>query len=86
MTRLSPDQQNMEIEKTTAAIEEAVPGYVVTLFRAPYGAVNTEVRDRVWDHHLALVWWSGDDEDYRGFSPDRLYHLTMRQAAPAALS
>lgn len=81
MTKLSPDRQNQEIEKTTAAIETVVPGYTVTLFRAPYGAADEEVRQRVWNHGLSMVWWSVDDEDYRGFSPAKLHHTVLGEAS-----
>jgi len=60
-TTLTLDQLDMQIQRTQAVVVAAgVPA--PTLFRPPYGAVNSVVRNRV---PLTFAMWNVDPEDWR---------------------
>lgn len=76
MTTLQPDQMLQQVNQTQAAIAGAqVPA--PTLFRPPYGAVNTSVRSTV---PLTLALWNDDPLDWKGKDPVHLKDIITAHA------
>ncbi|MEW2397644.1 polysaccharide deacetylase family protein [Streptomyces sp. NPDC046862] len=61
LTRLTPEQIASQLNRTSAAIKAAT-GKEPTLFRPPYGAINSTVRSAT---SLSPVLWDVDTEDWR---------------------
>jgi peptidoglycan/xylan/chitin deacetylase (PgdA/CDA1 family) len=77
-TTLHPDQIHQQIERTQAAV--AATGIPVpTLFRPPYGAMNTAVRAQV---PLTLALWNVDPEDWRSKHPSDIIAKVEAHALP----
>lgn len=85
LTRLDQSGMNRQIERTNTAIQAAVPGYVVRLLRPPYGAINALAKTAIWQHGLAIVNWSADDQDYRGGPAAVLEHHVLTQTGPGGV-
>ena len=64
LTQLAASDLTREMNKSTAAVK-TVTGLPVTLFRAPYGAVNSAVQARAREMGLRLIGWSVDTNDWR---------------------
>ncbi len=77
-TTLSPDQIQQQILQTQAAVGAAgVPA--PTLFRPPYGAVNTVVKNRV---ALTFAMWNIDPEDWHSKDPKQIVEKVEAAAKP----
>ncbi|KOU74843.1 hypothetical protein ADK57_06880 [Streptomyces sp. MMG1533] len=61
LTKLTSEQVAYQLNRTSAAIKAAT-GKVPTLFRPPYGAVNSTVRGAT---KLSPVLWTLDTEDWK---------------------
>ncbi|MBE4741146.1 MULTISPECIES: polysaccharide deacetylase family protein [Streptomyces] len=61
LTKLTPEQIASQLNRTSAAIEAAT-GKEPTLFRPPYGAINSTVRSAT---RLSPVLWDVDTEDWK---------------------
>ncbi|WP_128433647.1 polysaccharide deacetylase family protein [Streptomyces cyaneus] len=61
LTKLTPEQVAYQLRRTSAAIKAAT-GKAPTLFRPPYGAINTKVKAATT---LAPVLWDIDTEDWK---------------------
>jgi peptidoglycan/xylan/chitin deacetylase (PgdA/CDA1 family) len=61
LTKLTPEQIASQINRTSAAIKAAT-GKAPTLFRPPYGAINTRVKAATV---LTPVLWDVDTEDWK---------------------
>jgi peptidoglycan/xylan/chitin deacetylase (PgdA/CDA1 family) len=61
LTKLSPEQVAYQLNRTSAAIKAAT-GKAPTLFRPPYGAINSTVRGAT---SLSPVLWTLDTEDWK---------------------
>ncbi|MFJ8533776.1 polysaccharide deacetylase family protein [Streptomyces sp. NPDC093591] len=60
LTKLTPEQIASRLNRTNTAVK-AAPGQEPTLFRPPYGAINTQVRAAT---RLSPVLWDVDTEDW----------------------
>ena len=71
-TKLSPDELRQQIVSTQDIISQTV-GITPTVFRPPYGSVNSIVRDVVHDLGMDVILWRLDTEDWRsGSSKDQI--------------
>ena len=61
LTKLTPEQIASQLNRTSAAIKAAT-GKEPTLFRPPYGAINSTVRSAT---RLSPVLWDVDTEDWK---------------------
>ncbi|BBC37696.1 hypothetical protein SGFS_089900 [Streptomyces graminofaciens] len=61
LTKLSPAQVTYQLNRTSAAIKAAT-GKAPTIFRPPYGAINSTVRGAT---SLSPVLWTLDTEDWK---------------------
>lgn len=85
MTRISKKNQIMEITRNIKIIQKILPGYKITAFRPPYGDLNNQVEDEVFQNKENIVFWSVDDEDYRGYSPDVLQKNVYSEVFPGGV-
>lgn len=75
-TALDSEQRAEDFAMTAEAFAEAT-GAVPYLFRAPYGAVNDEVKADIAGQKMLSVLWSLDTEDWRAKSADQVYNAVM---------
>ncbi|WP_149831105.1 polysaccharide deacetylase family protein [Streptomyces tailanensis] len=61
LTKLTPEQVTHQLNRTSAAIKAAT-GTAPTVFRPPYGAINSTVRSAT---SLSPVLWTLDTEDWK---------------------
>lgn len=66
------------------AFTEAV-GAAPYLFRAPYGAINDEIKQELADQNMLSILWSVDTEDWRAKSANQVYRAVMDNVAPGAI-
>ncbi|GAP45748.1 polysaccharide deacetylase family protein [Streptomyces azureus] len=78
LTRLSSRQVASQLDRTSAAIKAAT-GKTPTLFRPPYGAVNTQVRAAT---PLSPVLWDVDTEDWKYRDPAKVARTVITKAQP----
>lgn len=52
------------------------------LFRAPYGAINDDIKSELAEQNMLSVLWSVDTEDWRAKSADQVYRAVMDNVAP----
>ena len=72
-TKLDTAQRAENFARVAAAFTEAV-GSAPYLFRAPYGAVNDDVKQEINAQNMISVLWSVDTEDWRAPSADAVYN------------
>lgn len=58
------------------AFSEAV-GSAPYLFRAPYGAINDDIKQELAEQNMLSVLWSVDTEDWRAKSAEQVYRAVM---------
>jgi peptidoglycan/xylan/chitin deacetylase (PgdA/CDA1 family) len=67
-----------EIDESEAAIEKAL-GRRTSLFRPPYGQLDSSLEEALRERHGDLVLWSIDVEDVKKTDPDEILHALQRQ-------
>jgi peptidoglycan/xylan/chitin deacetylase (PgdA/CDA1 family) len=78
MTALAPHQIQQQVQQTQVAIMNAgLPA--PTLFRPPYGAINTVVKSRI---PLTIAMWNVDPDDWGAKTPAEVIARTMAGAHP----
>lgn len=78
LTSVSKEQLATEIESTQDIIEEQV-GIRPTLFRPPYGATDSRVKQMCEEHRLDIVGWAVDSSDWkRGMTEDSIAERVIR--------
>lgn len=55
------------------------------LFRAPYGAINAEIKEELADQNMLSILWSVDTEDWRAKSANQVYRAVMDNVSPGAI-
>lgn len=81
LTRLDKETIRDEVVSTQALLEE-VTGTRPRLFRAPYGAVNSAVRNELLDQDLELVGWAVDPRDWeRGKTSEAIVAFILKHAS-----
>lgn len=75
-TVLQPEQRAEDFAMVSQAFTDAI-GVAPYLFRAPYGAVNEEVKTDIVGQKMLSVLWSLDTEDWRAESADQVYNAVM---------
>ncbi|MFJ9565234.1 polysaccharide deacetylase family protein [Streptomyces fuscichromogenes] len=76
LTRLTPAEIRSQLTRTSAAIKAAT-GKEPTLFRPPYGAINSEVRSLTT---LSPVLWDVDTEDWKYPDASRVAQYVISKA------
>jgi peptidoglycan/xylan/chitin deacetylase (PgdA/CDA1 family) len=81
MTTLSPADVVSQIAMTQAAVTDAgVPA--PTLFRPPYGAINSVMQSQI---HLPFILWNDDPKDWQTLSTPAVISASEAQAKPGAI-
>ncbi len=80
-TALSAEDRAADFARVAKAFRDAV-GTAPYLYRAPYGAVNDEVKQDISGQNMISVLWSLDTEDWRAKSADAVYNSVMRDVSP----
>lgn len=76
LTKLSKAQILKQMKDTDALIKQTV-GFTPTMFRAPYGAVSSAVKQVMAEQKRQLVGWTVDTRDWAGTSPaDMIAHIS----------
>ncbi len=75
-TDLSSEERAEDFARVAKAFNEAV-GAPPYLFRAPYGAVDDEVKADIAAQNMISVLWSLDTEDWRAKSADAVYNSVL---------
>lgn len=75
-TALQPEERAEDFARVSAAFAGAV-GAVPYLFRAPYGAVDEDVKTDISGQKMLSVLWSLDTEDWRAESAEQVYRSVM---------
>jgi peptidoglycan/xylan/chitin deacetylase (PgdA/CDA1 family) len=76
LTKLTPEQIDYQLNRTSAAIKAAT-GKAPTLFRPPYGAINSTVRSAT---SLSPVLWDADTEDWKYLDAARVAQTVIAKA------
>lgn len=63
----------------------AATGAPPYLFRAPYGAINDDIKDELTNQNMLSILWSVDTEDWRAKSADQVYRAVMDNVSPGAI-
>lgn len=84
LTRLSVGNIQNDIIRTHQTIESMV-GPTPRMFRAPYGAVNNNVRQAARNTGFALINWSVDPQDWRFRNANTVHQNVMRAVHPGAI-
>jgi peptidoglycan/xylan/chitin deacetylase (PgdA/CDA1 family)/tetratricopeptide (TPR) repeat protein len=71
LPKLDGAQQSSEIDRTSLLLEK-VAGYRPDLFRAPYGARNKEILDKVQADGLKSIMWTIDSLDWADPVPESI--------------
>lgn len=74
LTKLGPEGIMNEINRTNEAITK-VTGKCPTIFRAPYGAINEQVKRTV---NMKPVSWTVDTLDWKSHDPDAILNIVKR--------
>jgi len=69
LPKLSEEKRNAEIDNTNLLLEK-IAGHKPELFRAPYGARNNAVVDRITSEGLKSVMWNIDSRDWADPIPE----------------
>jgi peptidoglycan-N-acetylglucosamine deacetylase len=84
LAKLSSDQVQAEIGKTDDVIKHIV-GQSPSLFRAPYGVVNDEVRTDAANTGHQLIGWSVDTLDWDGKNASQIVSAVKKEVKPGAI-
>ncbi|SDO29493.1 Peptidoglycan/xylan/chitin deacetylase, PgdA/CDA1 family [Paenibacillus sp. yr247] len=84
LLKLSNELIRNEITKTDDVIRN-ISGASPTLFRAPYGAVNNDVRIDAASTGHHLIGWSVDTLDWKGKSTAEIINAVKKEVTPGAI-
>jgi peptidoglycan/xylan/chitin deacetylase (PgdA/CDA1 family) len=79
LTRLSADEIRVEISATNRAIYN-VTGIMPTMYRPPYGSVNSTVSEISQEIGMAIINWSVDPADWKTRKANAIYNTIMSRA------
>jgi peptidoglycan/xylan/chitin deacetylase (PgdA/CDA1 family) len=84
LSKLSAAEIKKQLNDTAAAIE-AVIGVYPMLYRPPYGAVSTTLKNTSGELGFALINWSVDTMDWSSRNADKVYKAVMSDASNRAI-
>nr|WP_240344018.1 polysaccharide deacetylase family protein [Paenibacillus sp. SYP-B3998] len=84
LSNLPSDQVQAEITKTDDIIRTIV-GQSPSLFRAPYGAENEQVRSDAAKTGHQLIGWSVDTLDWNGKNASQIMNTVKKETKPGAI-
>lgn len=80
-TALSAEERAEDFALVAKAFSEAT-GAAPYLFRAPYGAINDDIKTELAGQNMLSILWSVDTEDWRAKSADEVYRAVMDAVSP----
>jgi len=84
LTQLSNAAVQKEIAQTNASIDKIL-GEPTAWFRAPYGALNSQVSKVIEQSGSTHVGWTVDTKDWAGSTPSQMLETTKRQLKPGGI-
>lgn len=84
MTKLNEQQIVHEMDTTDVLMKEAV-GFTPELFRAPYGAVSSKLKEVLKKHERELVGWTVDTRDWAGTATQDMRALIRKELRPGGI-
>lgn len=72
MTKLSIEAQKNQLLQSSKIIEDITKEEVV-LFRPPYGDVNEQVEDIIYNNEFKIVLWNRDSEDWKTNDSNKIF-------------
>ena len=85
MNHLSSAQMIQNLDRTQKILHTLIPNTPISYFRPPYGASNHTLEQLVFQRGMSLVWWSVDDEAYRGYPAEHLKQLVLSETKPGSI-
>ena len=73
MPTLSYDKQKSELIDSIELLEE-VTNQKITLFRPPYGSLNKQIKDLIYNQEYKIVLWNNDPEDWKTRDADKIFY------------
>ncbi|MBU5311331.1 polysaccharide deacetylase family protein [Tissierella carlieri] len=73
MPTLSYDKQKSELIDSIELLEE-VTNQKITLFRPPYGSLNKQIKDLIYNQQYKIVLWNNDPEDWKTRDADKIFY------------
>lgn len=83
-TALTADERAEDFALVAQAFTVAT-GAPPYLFRAPYGAINDEMKAELAGQNMLSILWSVDTEDWRAKSAEQVYCAVMDNVTPGAI-
>ncbi|WJH37176.1 polysaccharide deacetylase family protein [Paenibacillus sp. CC-CFT747] len=84
LTKLPDEEILKEISRTDQTLK-SITGYVPSLFRAPYGAVNKQVQADVTASGHRLAGWTVDTRDWDATPVETILEYLRKETAPGAV-
>ncbi|SIS49371.1 LysM peptidoglycan-binding domain-containing protein [Salimicrobium flavidum] len=85
-TTISPSQMRSELSRTESTIRTITGQSLAPLFRAPFGAVNSQVLQVVGDAgYTHTLHWNIDTLDWQGLSSSQVYNRIMSNMVPGSI-
>lgn len=80
-TAKTAEQRAEDFAMVSKAFTDAV-GAPPYLFRAPYGAIDDDIKGELANQNMLSILWSVDTEDWRAKSAEQVYWAVMKNVAP----
>lgn len=84
LTKTGVQNMEWEINKNEKALKN-ITNNVSDLFRAPYGAMNEDLVEKLKDMNYRGVGWSVDSEDWRSLSAEEIKQNVLNQVHSGAI-
>ncbi len=84
MTKLTPDQIQIELNTAADTIEE-LTGVRPDLFRPPFGAYNNTLIEEAETDGYKVIQWSVDSLDWKDISADEIVKRVLDNAEPGSI-
>lgn len=84
LTQSGPEQLTWEIEKNAEALEATI-GETSSYFRAPYGALNETLVEKLGELGYRGIGWSVDSLDWKSLSKDEIIDHMIQGVHPGAI-
>lgn len=84
LPKLTPEQAREQMTSTDDALKRAL-GKGTYLFRAPYGAVNDNVKAVAAQQGQLIIGWSIDTKDWAGNTPDQIMNNVKQHIHPGSI-
>lgn len=83
-TKISTEEVKQEISKTQDELNSIV-GFRPTLFRPPYGALNSSEIMTITSMGLSIIDWSVDTRDWAGTSTQQIMRYVKKELKPGGI-